>query len=235
MSRTVFIATPTMSGDLCHEYVYGLLETQLDLIANRNITPVVQFIPGNCYVALARNQLVRMFLESGCDDLLFIDADLGFKGDAAWKVLEPDKDIVCGLYPFKTDAGGFPARYIIEHGDRIRSVNGLIQMDGAPTGFMRIKRSVIERMIAKFPEREYVTHSGAKEWDLFPCERVKRPDGKQDWFGEDYRFCHLAKEAGCEVWVVPNLEFQHVGRRAYSGNWHEFMIREAARIVKEAA
>lgn len=217
--RKLFIATPTHSGDVCHEYVYSLLASIYDLNAH-GLGTHVQFLPGNCYVALARNQLVNLFLKTDCSDLLFVDADMGWQADAMRRVMLAAPEIVCGLYPFKTGEEAYPARYLPEASGRVRAVNGLVEMDGAPTGFMRIRRSVFAKMAEAYPERAFTGGDGEKHTDFFSCERV----GDQ-WFGEDYRFCHLWRAIGGQVWVDPDIDFRHVGRKAHDGNWHKYMVK----------
>ena len=219
----VFIATPTISGDLCHEYTLSLLAGTKDL-HNAGIDYQVEFRAGCSLIQLARNELVDMFLKTDCTDLLFIDADLCFQVDAMRKVLLAPKDVVCGLYPYKQDEEKYPARVIQEADGRTKIVNGLVQVSGAPTGFMRIRRWVIERMIEAYPERVFDNGAGPM-YDLFPVERV----GKE-LVGEDFRFCQLWREIGGEVWIDPDISFLHVGRRAFPGNWQKYMINLAGEI-----
>jgi len=210
VTRSVFLATPTYSGQLSVEYVGSLLANLADLTV-RGIVPDIAFKPGLCYVALARNELVSDFLASGADDLVFLDDDVGFPADGIWKLLRHDLDIVAGVYPTKRDDTYFPLRYLPDGGFL---TDGLIEVEGLPTGFMRVRRRVIERMIEKMPERKFTDPvSKVSHYDLFACERV---DGV--WWGEDYRFCQLARQLGFKLWADPDIDFRHVGRNVWRGN-----------------
>lgn len=211
----VFIATPAYSGDVCWEYCVSLLNATEDLRLFGHAARV-EVHPGCCYIQLARIVLVHKFLESDCTDLLFIDADLRFQPDAIRRVVESAGDIVGGLYPFKIDTGGFPVRPFTA--PQLRYANGLVEADGLPTGFMRVKRHVIEGMVEKYPERrlEQRQQDGSVKvmYDLFPCGQIG-----VDWMGEDYQFSRLAKQAGYRCWIYPDLEFSHIGRKAWSGSY----------------
>ncbi len=220
MTRSVLIATPSYSGQLSVEYVGSLLATVADLTAH-GIVAHLDFHPGLCYVALARCiQATNRFLESPCDDLLFWDDDLGAPPTAARSLLVHDAEVVAGVYPRKVGvteaAGNFP--WLPAKGERNGS---LIEAEGLPTGFMRIRRDVIERMIAAYPER-LLTDPVTKEsyHNLFPCEVVDHV-----WWGEDYRFCQLARAIGIKLWADPDIDFRHVGRSVWRGNLKEQMSK----------
>ncbi len=211
-ARRVFLAFPTYSASLTVECVGSLIANLADL-TRRGIVPDIEFLPGNCYVALARNELVASFLESGCSDLIFIDDDVGFPADGIWRLLQHDLDVVAGAYPRKQDETAFPVRLL--PGARQDHETGLIECEGLPTGFMRISRSVLERMIEAMPERKCTDPvTGKVTHDLFACERV---DGV--WWGEDYRFCQLARSVGARLWLDPSMAFRHVGRNVWRGTF----------------
>lgn len=222
------IATPTHSGDVVHEYVKSLLAS-LDDLRGRGVTADVHFLPGNCYIALARDQLAADFLASDCTDLVFIDADVGWQADGIARLLRWDREIVGGLYPFKIDHESYPARVLTQADGRpvVDALTGLIECDGLPTGFLRIRRDVIQRMAdhyseaRSFADRRANVPDGQHIVELFPTEILHRA-----WWGEDYRFCHMARALGIRIWCEPRLTLTHVGRRAWRGNYHEFMCRQ---------
>jgi hypothetical protein len=208
--RRVFLATPTYSGTLTVEYVGALLANAADL-TGRGIVPDIHFRPGLCYIGLARNEIVTAFMETGIEDLVFLDDDVGFPADGVWKLLEHDRDVVAGVYPLKREGELYPVK--LKEG-ATRDNAGMIECDGLPTGFMRIKREVLARMIEAMPERAFVDRlTKATHYNLFSCEQVG-----DTWWGEDYRFCQLAREVGARLWCIPDMDFRHVGRNVWSGN-----------------
>lgn len=181
----------------------------------------VRLLPGLCYADIARDRLAADFLASDATDLIFIDDDVGFPADGLWKLLRHDRDIVGGMYPKKQDPVAWPSAILGAPDGRplVDHETGLIESAGLPTGFLRIRRRVIE--VLATDERRYTTDDGDALWDLFPRDRF---DGRK--WGEDFRFCQLAREAGFQLWCEPRITFSHVGRRAWTGNFHEFLCRQ---------
>jgi len=210
----VLIAIPTYSGSVRNECVSSIIASLVDL-CGRGIAPNIQFLQGNCYIALARNVMVTRFLASEATHLMFVDDDVTFPPDGISKLMEHDVELVGGMYPLKREEGGFPIRI-----KDAQPLGKLIDCEGIPTGFMCIKRELLERMIAAMPERKFTEpNTGEAHYDLFACERV---DGV--WWGEDYRFCQLAAEHGAKVWCDPSIEMSHIGTKAYRGDFNQWLI-----------
>lgn len=114
--------------------------------------------------------------------LFWIDSDIGFSPDSFYRLLLADKDVVAGIYPLKREnwpEEGVPAgttqadfermytSYTIntndkdENGEIVLKVDedGFMKVHDAPTGFMVIKRSVFEKMMAAYPELNYISDS----------------------------------------------------------------------------
>lgn len=210
----VYVAVPTYSGSVCVECVSSIIAS-LAVLCQRGIPSILKFEPGNCFIGLARNLLVTRFLASGSSHLMFIDDDVTFPEDGISKLLDHDVELVGGMYPLKQDAGGFPVRI-----KTAQPLSKLIDCEGIPTGFMCIKRSLIERMIAAMPERKFTElNTGESHYDLFACERVNGV-----WWGEDYRFCQLAAEHGAKVWCDPSIEMTHIGVKTYKDDFNKWLI-----------
>lgn len=221
----VFVATPVYSGDLCHEYVGSFINTFVECI-RQNIGFNYSFLPGLCYLDQARNKLVDQFLKTDCTDFLFIDSDLGWDASKIPELIKRDEDILCGVYPFKLDEEGYPVRVFIDKDEFPQTKGDLIRLAGAPTGMLRIKRHVLEKMIEKHQEWNVKTFNidgSIKESynNLFHCEQVG-----DLWWGEDYNFCRIAINDGFEVFAYPNIDFVHVGRKAWKGNYQNFLRRQ---------
>ncbi len=217
----VFIATPTYSGSLCLEYVNSIIPATATLWRDGHEYQH-RLMAGNCYIALARNHLVSEFMESNADAIVFIDDDMGFPSDGISKLIATGKDIVGGVYPMKSNEENYPVRCFTNEDGTPEVENGLIHCGGLPTGFLLIRRNVIEAMMKAYPEREFFdAKTEKKHFDLFACERA---DGA--WWGEDYRFCNLAREAGFKCWCLPDLNFTHRGQFVWGGNYHEYMLRQ---------
>lgn len=210
--RAITIATPAYSGSLTVEYVGALLANIADL-SKHGIVVDLKILPGLCYIDMARNELVSMFLKTDSTDLVFWDDDVSAPADGVFRLLQHDLDVVAGVYPMKTEEEKYPVRLL--DGAKIKPITRLIECEGLPTGFMRIKRHVIEMMIEAMPERKYKNPvNGDEHHDLFSVERI---NGVK--WGEDYRFCQLAREHGFRMWADTTLELRHVGRWVWNGKF----------------
>lgn len=143
----------------------------------------VSYDPGTG-VDRARNRQVARFMESGATHLLMLDNDLEFRPDDVTRMIGANQDFVAGAYPrkqieweqvYNAVQAGVKADKLHEHscsfiyntivnnegGNNAISLEGLgdfVEIEEVGTGFMLIKRCVIERMIAAYGnEMAYVT------------------------------------------------------------------------------
>ena len=89
----------------------------------------------------------------------------------------------------------------------------LIETDGVPGGFMRLKRSVIEKMISAYPEQK-ANYKGLDLYLLF--ENIILSDGTP--LGEDYAFCERWRRIGGKIFIYPDMGFVHEGVSEWRGN-----------------
>ena len=87
------------------------------------------------------------------------------------------------------------------------------------TGFMMIKRNVIEKMALAFPSTKYVddVHFLKEEenkhaYALFDC-------GVEEghYFSEDWLFCHRWSKMGGSIWIDVSIALTHTGIEDYKG------------------
>lgn len=208
----------------------SLMATQ-GILAKIGIDVDVLIIADCPYLPTARNTLVAMFMkDKDATDLLFIDADVGFDASVIPKLLSRPEEIVAGIYPLKRDKVGWPV-----HMKTLDNIplgrDGLIEADLLPTGFMRIKRTVFEKMMVAYPHLQYkdsvVETLGdgtlRQAWDFF---HMGIDAERQRWTSEDFAFCQRWSEMGGRLWIEPNITFSHVGRKAFTGNLHEFLMSQ---------
>jgi predicted O-methyltransferase YrrM len=182
-------------------YVFSL-QASREALHKAGIQTAYFLLQGNCHVDDARNRIVQAFLQSDCTDLIFLDADVSWRTDDLIDLCKYDRDLVGGVYPYRRPdkEDDLPARMM--DGAEIDG-DGLIEMEGIPTGFMRIKRHVIERMI-----------EGAKHYDdengrvyvLFERALV---NGTR--WGGDLNFCNLWRALGGQIYAAPEMVFGHAG------------------------
>jgi len=212
-------------------------------------------------VQQGRNLLVSEFINDSMkyDYLLFIDSDIDFQASTIFKMIEKDKDLIACPYPMKTfdwekawrrlnkeaidqadhlSKSGFTFPIKVHNKNEITVNDGVAEVSHAPTGCMLIKRIVIEKMMAHYPELRInqPTIVNGKEafkenfFNLFDC--VHDPKTKE-FFGEDFGFCKRWTEMGGKVYAYILDYITHVGEYQYCGRlWDE--LQYTKRIDEKA-
>jgi len=140
----VFVAIPAHEGATKVPCTIGLLHLQQVFFLN-NIPYEIKFETGCPYISMARNNLIAKFMQSDCTDLLFIDDDVGFPLEAVSKIFNYDVDVIAGIYPKRKEPIEWPVILKVADG-KIAIENGIVEAENLPTGFMRIKREVIQKI-----------------------------------------------------------------------------------------
>lgn len=193
----IIIGTPTGG--------FPTMEFAQALWASKDNKYVVDFITNQSpRVAHNRNNLVRAFLESDADALLFIDDDMSWKTEALDKLVEhfdPKKRPVVGGLAFGYDNGtifttlhrstGQPGRYV-----RLAAFpqDGLIEVDATGGACLLVARHVFERVA-----------EGRSGYPWFQDEML----GDKET-GEDIVFCSRVREAGFPIYVATGVNFAHI-------------------------
>jgi len=177
------------------------------------------------YVAYARNILMSRFLQKDEDYLLFIDSDLEFEPECVFKMLVPEKDIMCTPYRTKTnDPDSVKYTVGIKDPQNVKILQGgLVEIQNGPAGMMLIKRTVLKKMIKDYPDREIKYHPNT---DTFPKDmRIYNfwdchfKDGI--WKGEDIFFCDLARLSGFKIYANLDSTLIHHGSFGYKGKYSD--------------
>lgn len=225
---SIAIGIPTIDGNIRSECVLSLMATQ-GILAKMSIEMDVLIVADCPYLPTARNTLIAMFMrDENATDLLFVDSDVGFDASVVPKLISRPEEIVAGIYPLKRDKVGWPVHMKTEDNIPI-GCNGLIEADLLPTGFMRIKRTVFEKMMITYPHLQYqdsvceTLGDGTLQqaWDFF---HMGIDAERQRWTSEDFAFCQRWTSMGGRLWIEPNITFSHIGRKAFTGNLHEFLM-----------
>lgn len=212
--------------------IYSLI----DLEKSTDPKVELRFVSNEGLIDRARSVVASRFLESDCDVLLFIDADILFKSGDALKLCricyEQGLDIVGAPYLKKTiTAPQFSFKMI--DGDKDMEIGqdgGLYEVRAVPTGFMAINRKVFEKMIQEgIP---LCNPSCLKFYPFFEPEH-RMIDGNWEYLGEDWAFTERARDLGFKCWVDTRIILKHVGRYEYCSDdiyltRHRFNITDFA-------
>lgn len=223
----LFFATPTYSMTVFAEFTKSLMAT-CEYLRGSGIDYLPwEHFSGCCYLPVARNKLIKQFLESDATDLIFLDADISWEPWSLSQLLKHDAEIVAGAYRFKGNIEGYPV-YLKKDKDDLICIDaktGLLDVHYAPTGFMRIHRGVFERYQVKFNDRLPIEEwrDGVKCNDYLNFFDCRHDVEAKRWFGEDVNFCYLVPAIGCKVLVEPDINITHWGICGWSGNYKQFL------------
>jgi hypothetical protein len=235
----LMIATPMYGGMCTGHYTQGLLMTTQKM---REVGVPVAWcqIMNESLITRARNELVRVFLSTNHTHLMFIDADIGFDGNAVAQLLAADKDIVCGIYPKKevnwdsvkraalagkTDLEDHGGAFVFNMiGDRHAETDkdGCIEVRHGGTGFMLIKRGVFEHLMPHVPTYRVSSfrdpETGEYDKPLTHEFFATSIDASGALLSEDYHFCELFRKHGGRIHANPFIRLAHVGTYVFDGD-----------------
>lgn len=186
-------------------YTYSIARSRVALSA-AGIPTAYYLLQGNCHVDDARNAVVRDFLESDCTELVFLDADVSWEPERLVTLCSYDRDVVGGVYPYRRESGeeNMPVRHL--SGAIEPEADGCLEVEGLPTGFLRIKRHVLE-MMALVAQKFRMKESDVLTPLIF--ERDLLGVGRR---GGDIRFCMKWREMGGRLYAAPELRLGHCGK-----------------------
>lgn len=224
----VMLATPTTRG-LCPAFTLSLAAT-IESLTRHGIQFTLKILADHCHVDDARNNMIREFLRSDCTDLFFIDSDMGWRAQDVIRLLRKPGDIVAGVYRYKSDEEGYP--FHPGEGERKSNEYGLFSMPKMATGFMRIRRNVVQALydaeiakgrkswgkgddrendipLARIVERAFLNELDLSNLDLSNLE---------SYHSGDYVLCLKARQLGFKVFADVDMPFQHVGEKVWFGH-----------------
>lgn len=226
MKERVLIAMPSGKSQIDIDCVASLNSTIMDLQENGKARPEVRFIHGNCYIALIRSLFAHDFIhKTDCSHLFFWDDDVAAPPSALRQLLNHDRDIIVGPYPKKVPAGTPPEKaWPVRLADGVPDAFGLLESEMVATGFLLIKRRVIETLYEMHADRKFYHRPYDQDViDIFPTGILpgfpKDEKGRDLWWGEDFSFSVLAKHAGFRIWLDPNIPLIHAGRNVWRGQF----------------
>ena len=244
----IIIGTPCFGGMIHNGYFQSMIELAANF-TKLNIPYEVMTIGNESLIQRARNGIVAKFMSDPTSThLMFIDADITFSWVHIVKLLISGKELCGGCYPKKAfnwdkikhqsvknpkmhedELMAKSLDYVFnpiyhQEGENvvIKLNNGMAQVKDIGTGFMLINKSVITKMMKKYPETKFMnnvagygqTNANDYFYALFDCciDPVSRV-----YLSEDYLFCKRWIEIGGELWVDLGTNLNHTGIIDYKG------------------
>ena len=200
--QKICLAT-TVYGNPDAAYTFSLARSR-QALHDAGMQTAYFLLQGNCHVDDARNRIIQEFLISDCTDLVFLDADVSWRPEDLVRLCQHDVHVVGGVYPYRRESANQTMPY--RSAPTPYTAGGLVQVDGLPAGFLKIKREVLECLEADAESFWHREDTRRKIPILF--ERTLH-DGKR--WGGDITFCRKWREHGGVVWADPDLVLGHTG------------------------
>lgn len=211
----ISVGLPLYDGKTTYQQM-GCLLTEILIADKAGHTLNVRVLPACTNLAMGRNQLVKEFMESEDDRLVFLDADVTFEPGSLVKLAQLPEDFVGGIYRYKKEKEDYPLSFL-DKPELWANEHGLLEVRMVPTGFLALSRNVFERFSAAHPGREYDNY-GDKTYCYF---QIPYFDGSL--FTEDAYFCKEWREMGGQIFMDPELTLSHwqgnIEFKGHIGNW----------------
>lgn len=226
------------------EYTASLIGTAM-VLERMKIKWDYWSVRGNFHMDFVTNAHMQKFLDTpGTTDLMIIDTDESWNPQHLVRLLLHEEEAVCGVY-LKTcrDDPRFPVALETAPDDGtpigrlLPDGNCLLKANRVPGGFLRLKRSALEKYAKAYPD-EWVFDEGRKI-PLFFKNEVR----DHVFHGMDFVFTSKMREAGIDLWVDPICDVSHWGMTEFRGTLDEHLRglktmqdnKEAFRVVADMA
>ena len=232
----VYVATPAYDGKVDSEFAQSLAESA-QAATVFGIYFSAEVMSNGAFIDLARNTFVWRFLNlpeyQACTHLFFIDADLKWQSSAFVSLIancDEDRPVVAGAYRRRQEPEDYPIKWAPEPGhdegdDRLWLIDGWMQCNRVATGFLCIRRNILEEMAKDAPRMNIANHEPIPR--LFYTYLDK--DGR--FIGEDFAWCDdYVKRYDKKIEVWPEFDFVHGG---HEGNYAKYLSKEVAKATKE--
>ena len=240
----VIIATPFYELKGFSPYIDSLAAT-LRLLTAVGINWNFMQLSGDSYVHRARNTICDAFLrDPEATDLFFVDSDMSWNPEAFVKMCILPDEVVGAAYPVKNNWQAWtsvPKQHEENGRSHLRGRplgdgTALVEAQVLAGGFLRIKRTALEKFRDAYPDLWYIEPSTDKEnpdhrfTAFFGAESVNH-----QFYGEDHMFSLRLRNMGIPMFIYPNVDITHWGYKDFSGNYDAFLKGRKAESQDGAA
>lgn len=262
-TQFVLFATPSLDHKVTLDYFRSAMETSW-LLREAGIAHGYTSIGGDPYLSKVRNNLASGALQDypQMTDFFFLDDDISWPPEAALRLIQHPAEIVAGIYPKKNDLQEYPCELVLKDGKLVEK-DGLFQAIAVPTGFLRIKRSALEKVAAVSGWYTDSKGRGASR-HIYNIFEMGYSESEHLFWGEDFAFCRkwcqlpatslamaeqakaegntelearlrkISADSNGELWVDPNIPFTHRGSKRWDGTFGN-IVQSFVRGLSNAA
>jgi hypothetical protein len=231
---TVHFLIPCYGGNIMARCFHSFLNF-IPYAEENGINYEIETLSNCSLISLGRSMMVTAALkQKDWTHLFWIDSDVSWEPKHVHYLLAADKDIVTGSYPAKclplksasgpskvkkkllaqykdTDPNGMIPEEVLKA--QIKEEGDFVESNFLTTGFMCIKRNVIEKMIEHYTDLN-MYYQGERHCHLF--ETMIDKDRDNLFLGEDYSFVKRANNIGFKSYLASKVSLGHIGPYEYS-------------------
>lgn len=211
--RKVLIGTPSYDGRIDVWFANSLVGT-VKMAEKKGIFVHAIYTSYDSLIQRARNNLFKLALEGGYDDLFFIDSDCEWEPEWFFNLLDRPEPIVGGALVKKGDTEGYTVK-ITDKQLKYSQDKRLLEVEGVGTGFMKISRFALEKL---WDISEPYISAGQEH--RMVCD-IKVVNG--ELISEDYIIANKWQSLGYKVWLDPSITLNHIGIKKFKGNFSNFI------------
>ena len=257
--KHIFIATPCYGGQLGEPYFRSMMRLAILFNKYNIQYTVSTLANESLVTRGRNTLTSFFMENQAATHLFFIDADIEFNPEDILRMVAYDKPVVVGAYPKKAinwtsilgaarnpdmnenaeTIEGHSSNYVVNFDflkdkdgkptPQVQVIDNLVKLKDAGTGFMCIRKDVIQQMFDKHPDTKYVNDINVDQkfepfmYALFDC--IIDPESRR-YLSEDYTFCRRWQEMGGDVWLDPRTALNHVGHYTFRGNIRKLFTGE---------
>jgi hypothetical protein len=207
--KKVFIGTISSNATVSAYYLTSIFNTQ-KLLSEKNINCQLDIIVNEPLIQLARNKLLYIFLNSDCDQIIFIDSDQAWDANDLLRLVESDKDFIGAPIIIKNSNNAYNVSF------KNKSNDDILEVESVGTGMLKVSRTAAQK-IFDFSE-SYLDNEDSLYRMAFEVAVV---DG--NIVSEDLMFCKKWKDLGGKIFIDTSIDPYHIGNAVFKGNFKEYL------------
>lgn len=204
--QSILFCTPCYGGMLTAQHFQSCMNLKEEL-TRANIAHDWLIGWNESLVHRARNEMTATFLKSDHSHMMWLDADIVFAPEDVAKLWNHQVEVAVAFYAMKRLGNPIAAW----RGGKLVDLKDCpaepFEVDFAGTGFMLIRRNVIERLAASAQHYEGPNGTVPLIYDTLIHDGI--------FESEDYNFCRKAREAGFRIIGDPSIRLGHIGQFVY--------------------
>ncbi len=211
------IGTPCYDGKIDVWYCHALINT-IKMGLERDIEIIPMWVSFDALLQRARNDTIHIALESGCDDLIWIDSDIEWQPEQFFKLLDYPVDVVGGTYRKKGDREEYVLRQLQKNPKD--SETGLIEVDGLGTGFVKFSKAAMQHLWDV--SKPYMDPKDDKERRMIFDVVIQNIGGVDQMVSEDIHAFNKLKTGGFKIWLDQKITCNHIGPYKFTGDFEKW-------------